>query len=83
MDTPTQTPKGPVRRTTSDVSSKSESEAKLSMVSLKRAILPKASLCGAYLEFANNLTQAALDVACGDNKLILPQGLTINNCVEK
>ena len=63
-------------------------KAYLRYESLQKADLGGAKLRGAILNLTdlngcNNLTQKQLDSACGNEKTILPRGLTIKKCTEK
>jgi len=55
-------------------------EANLTFTNFKRTNLWNADLAGADLSDAENLTQAQLDGACGSEKTMLPEGLTIRHC---
>ncbi len=59
------------------------SQANLWHANLSGANLAGADLSGAYFENASNLTQEALDNACGNEKTKLPKGLTIKVCVNE
>jgi uncharacterized protein YjbI with pentapeptide repeats len=54
--------------------------ADLGRADLSETDLSGADLSGADLYTARGVTQVQLDVACGDNRTQLPQGLTIRTC---
>ena len=64
------------------------SEAYLVGANLSRAYLGSANLSRTYLDDADltdavGLTQSQLDIACGDDKTLLPDGLTIKVCAKQ
>jgi len=59
------------------------SDANLSRANLSETDLWHVDLSGANLKSASNLSQTELVTACGNEKTILPKGLTINACVKK
>jgi Pentapeptide repeats (8 copies) len=57
-------------------------QADLTNADLRGASLESATLKGAKLRGVLNLTQAQLDLACGDEKTDLAPGLTLKTCQE-
>jgi len=59
------------------------SDANLWYANLSEVNFTGADLSGAYIELARNLTQDVLDTACGNDKTVLPKGLTIKACIKQ
>lgn len=69
--------------TGANLSNANLTESSLWYADLSEANLTGADLSGAYVELARNLTQDALNSACGNEKTVLPDGLSIKTCVKQ